>query len=343
MNILSTLPPILSREEMLEILQREEYGFLPPPPEKISFSKTQIRNDNTFGGNGTLWEITITVTLNGRDFSFPVTLMLPQGEGPFPFIVSINFESRVPNYYYPAEEILDNGFAAFNFCSKDVTSDDGDFTNGLAGILYPDGIRKNSTDCGKIALWAWAASRCLDYAETEPHLDMNNTAVCGHSRLGKTALLAGATDTRFRVCHSNCSGCSGAAISRETTGEAIADICRVFPYWFCENYKKYAGNEEKMPFDQHFLLAAVAPRFVSIGSASEDSWAAPENEQLTCFAASPAFEGLGEKGFICDKKAEIGDTFFEGNIGYFLRKGRHYFTRLDWHNLMTFIRMKSKK
>lgn len=343
MSILSSLPPLLSREEMLELLQREEYGFLPPAPEKISFSKKQIRNDNTFGGNGTIWEIIISVTLNDRDFSFPVTLTIPNGEGPFPFFVSINFESRIPNYYFPAEEIIDNGFAAFNFCSKDITSDDGDFTNGLAGIIYPDGKRKNDTDCGKIAMWAWAASRCLDYAQTEPRLDMANAAVCGHSRLGKTALLAGAYDTRFRFCHSNCSGCSGAAIARHTTGETIADICRVFPYWFCENYKKYINNESAMPFDQHYLVASAAPRFVSVGSAAEDSWADPANEQLSCFAASPVFEKLGVKGFVCDKKADIGDSFSEGNINYYLRKGRHYFTREDWNKLMAFIKSKIGK
>lgn len=333
------LPALLSVEEMLEILQREEYGFMPSAPESIRFEKKQLRNDNVFAGNGRLWEITITVTLGGKEFSFPVSLMIPEGEGPFPFFVNLNFEGRVPNYYYPAEEILDNGFAAFNLFYKDVTSDDGDFTNGLAGLLYPDGKRK-PTDCGKILMWAWAASRCLDYAETEPRLDMTKAAVCGHSRLGKTALTAGAFDHRFRFVHSNCSGCGGASVARDNTGETVRDIHRNFPYWFCENYSKYIDNEYAMPFDQHYLIASVFPNFVSVGSASYDDWADPTGEQLSCFAASPIYEKAGMGGFICDKKAEIGDKFFDGNIGYFLRKGAHFFSRGDWQKIMEFIRTK---
>ncbi len=333
------LPPLLSREEMLDILQREEYGYMPEPPEEISFAKTQMRNDNIFGGKGKLWEIEITCTVKGKSFTFPAALMLPEGDGPFPFFVNLNFEKNIPNYYFPAEEILDNGFAAFNLYFKDVTSDNDDFTDGIAPLFCPDG-KRNAADCGKIAIWAWAASRCLDYAEAEPRLDMKRACVCGHSRLGKTALVAGAFDHRFRFVHSNDSGCSGAASARKNTGETVSDICRVFPYWFCENYKKYADNEDSMPFDQHFLLASIAPNFVSVASASEDDWACPENEQLSCFAASPAFEKLGLSGFICDKKGEIGDRFFDGHIGYSLRKGRHFFSREDWNNFIAFINSK---
>ncbi len=331
-----SLPALLSRDEMLEILQREEYGFMPDVPEKIRFTKTQLRNDNVFAGKGKLWEIEIFVTVRGQDFSFPVSCIIPEGEGPFPFFVNINFEKNVPNFYFPAEEILDSGFAAFNLYFNDVTADNGDFTDGLAGIFYPDG-KRNDTDCGKIALWAWAASRVLDFAQTDSRFDMTKAAVCGHSRLGKTALMAGAFDHRFRFVHSNDSGCSGASIARGNTGEKIGDICRNFPYWFCENYKKYINREQEMPFDQHYLLAAVAPNFVSVASASEDDWADPTGEQLACFAASPAFEKMGMKGFVCDKKADIGEKFFEGSIGYSLRKGRHFFSREDWNNFILFI------
>ncbi len=333
------LPSLLPREKMLEILQREEYGYFPGLPEKINFEKKQLRNNNIFAGKGKLWEITVSGTVNQKDFSFPVTFMLPEGDGPFPFFVNINFEKNIPNFYFPAEEILDNGFAAFNLYYGDVTSDDGDFTNGLAGVFYPDGKRQ-ATDCGKIAIWAWAASRVLDYAEKESRLDMTKAAVCGHSRLGKTALAAGAFDHRFRFVHSNCSGCGGASIARDNTGEKVEDICRNFPYWFCENYKKYINNEDNMPFDQHYLLAGIAPNYVSVGSASEDDWADPTGEQLSCFAASPAYEKLGMKGFVCDQKAEIGDKFFDGHIGYFYRQGAHFFSRDDWHSIIEFIKSK---
>lgn len=332
------LPPLLSPEEVKEIIQREEYGYYPGLPESISFEKKQLRNDNVFAGKGKLWEITITVTVNGKDFSFPVSYMVPEGEGPFPFFVNLNFEKNVPDFYYPAEEILDNGFAAFNLYFKDVTSDDGDFTDGLARLFFPDG-KRGPADCGKLIIWAWAASRVLDFASEDSRLDMTKAAVCGHSRLGKTALVAGAFDHRFRYVHSNCSGCGGAAIARGNTGEKVDDICRSFYYWFCENYQKYRSNEENMPFDQHYLLSLIAPNFLSVTSATEDAWACPENELLSCFAASPAFENAGVTGFICDKEVKPGEKFFDGTVGYFLRKGTHFFSREDWNGLMEFIRM----
>ncbi|MBQ2859273.1 MAG: hypothetical protein IJE82_02830, partial [Alphaproteobacteria bacterium] len=132
-----------------------------------------------------------------------------------PFFVHVNFRDLNPDRYMPTEELIDNGFAVLSIYYNDVATDDGDFTKGLAGVLYPDGKRKTDTDCGKIAMWAWAAQRALDYAETIPQkLDMKRSVVCGHSRLGKTALLAGATDERFAFSYSNDSGCSGAAIAR---------------------------------------------------------------------------------------------------------------------------------
>ena len=134
MNSMNTcsLPSLLPREEMLEILQRECYGFMPEAPEKISFEKTQLRNDNDLAGNGKLWEITVNVTVRGKNFSFPASFLIPEGDGPFPFFVNINFEKNIPNFYFPAEELLDNGFAAFNLYFKDVTADNDDFTEGLA-------------------------------------------------------------------------------------------------------------------------------------------------------------------------------------------------------------------
>ena len=103
----------------------------------------------------------------------------------------------------------------------------------------------------------------------------------------------------------------------------------------CENYLRYADHEDAMPFDQHYLLASIAPRRCLVGSASEDNWADPISEQLACLAASPAFS----KGFICpDREAETGEAFLDGDIGYQKRKGLHYFSREDWQQLIWFVR-----
>jgi len=329
------VPVLKSREEMLEILLTEEYGFLPPKPDEISFSIEENFIPNFCAGKANCNKVTINCKIGEKSFSFPCYATIPNDEGKYPFFVHINFRDSVPDRYQPTEEIIDNGFAVLSFCYNDVTKDDTDFTNGLAGILYEDGNR-NPTDAGKLAMWAWAAQRVLDFAETlSDKLDIDHAAVCGHSRLGKTALLAGATDTRFKYVYSNDSGCSGAAITRGKRGEDVEYICNTFPHWFCENYYKYAKNEDKLPFDQHYLIACSAPRFVMVGSAAEDIWADPEMEMLACFGASEAFN----EGFICeDRLPQIDDVFIEGNPGYHLRAGLHYFSRLDWNRFIEFIR-----
>ncbi len=335
------LPKLTTRDEMLGLMLEEVYGYLPEKPSDIRFEVVKNIISNFCAGKATCNKITAVCTVNGKTFSFPFYATLPTDTEKHPFFVHINFGSENPHKNQPTEELVDNGFAVLSFDYNDVTKDNADFKDGLAGVLYPDGVRC-ATDAGKIAMWAWAAHRVMDYAETiSDSLDLDHAIACGHSRLGKTALLAAATDERFAFAYSNNSGCSGAAITRDKRGETVKDICEErFPYWFCENYKKYIDNEDKMPFDQHFLVASIAPRKVLIGSASKDIWADPVAEQLCCFAASPAFE----KGFVCpDREAKVGEEFFEGDIGYHLREGLHYFSREDWNKLIKFVNLHKDK
>ena len=334
------LPALKPRDEMLGILQREVYGFLPPKPDDISFTQEKDIIRRFCAGKANCDRITVNCRVDGREFSFPILATIPNDrtKGKYPLFIHINFRPDNPDRYMPTEEIIDNGFALISLCYADVTSDDGDFTNGLAGILFPDGKRP-ADGAGKIAMWAWAAQRALDYAETLGDIiDLDRVCVCGHSRLGKTALFTAATDPRFAFAYSNGAGCSGAAIQRGKTGETVADIVDRFPFWFCENYYKYANNEDKMPFDQHYLIASIAPRRVFVGSAEEDAWADPLSEFLSCVAASPAFE----KGIVCpDRVPETGDRFPEGDVGWQIRPGVHYFSRLDWQRLIEFIKLHS--
>lgn len=333
------IPEILSREEMLDILQREEYGYLPARPDAISFQVTPNIVSNFCAGKAELSRVQIDCSIKSKSFSFPVYAAVPTKAGKYPFFVHINFRDCVPDRYMPTEELIDNGFAVLSFCYEDVTSDNGDFTNGLAGVLYEDG-KRSPTDPGKIAMWAWAAQRVLDYAQTLEKLDLDCAVVCGHSRLGKTALLAGATDQRFKFAYSNDSGCSGAAITRGKIGETVSAICSVFPFWFCENYKKYMDDSCAMPFDQHYLTACIAPRYVCIGSAVEDTWADPTSEMLNCVAVSSVYDQYHMPGFIYeDREVVPGDAFFAGSVGYHMRSGSHYFSREDWQRLIQFVNM----
>ncbi|OQB15294.1 MAG: hypothetical protein BWY15_00665 [Firmicutes bacterium ADurb.Bin193] len=327
------------RSEIINILCNEEYGFLPPKPEKLSWEV--VEEDNRFcAGKAPLKKVLLKADFKSGSFFFPICVCIPKAQKKYPFFVHINFRDNVPDKYMPSEEICDNGFAVLSFCYKDVTSDDNDFSNGLAGIIYNGKARKDN-DSGKIAMWSWAASRVMDYAQTLTELDLTRATIVGHSRLGKTSLLTGATDERFSCAISNESGCSGAAISRGKQGETIKNICNRFPYWFCDNYKKYIDKEFDMPFDQHFLLAAIAPRKVYVASAEEDLWADPVSEFLSCVAASEVFEKMGLDGLIHnDNLPEAGEVFHKGNIGYHLRAGLHFFSREDWLHFIEFLKQK---
>ena len=337
------LPDFLSREEMLDMILKEEYGYLPQKPDSVSYEETDDYILNFCAGKAVCKKIQINMIIGGKEFSFPIYATIPTKEGTHPFFVCINFRNCIPDRYIPVEEIVDNGYGIISFCYNDVTRDNNDFTDGLAGILYENG-KRNAHDAGKISMWAWAAQRALDYAFTVPSFDTDCAIVCGHSRLGKTALLAAATDERFRFCHSNDSGCSGAAISRGKAGETIEDIVRVFPFWFCESYYKYVRNEYSCPFDQHYLLASIAPRHAYIASAAEDQWADPVHEMLNCVASSSFYEKQNVKGFVCeDRLPKIGDEYHEGRIGYHLRSGLHYFSREDWLIVIKYINRHRKE
>ncbi len=185
----------------------------------------------------------------------------------------------------------------------------------------------------------------MDYFETDKDIDEKHIGVLGHSRAGKTALWCGAQDERFALTISNNSGNTGAALSRNKTlrqqkgknrGERVKDINKGFPHWCCTNYKKFNDNEDELPVDQHELIALMAPRLVYVASATEDTWADPEGEFLSCVHAGPVYQLFGLGGVGAMKMPKPQQPLHTGHIGYHIRIGKHDLVEYDWNCYMDF-------
>ncbi len=347
------LPPLKSREEMMEILQRDEYGYLPKNDFEWSVSNYKRVDGRLAKGEVIYSTVDFTLTNKNGSHTFLINQFLHTDGKKRPTILHI--AGRYPGNFVPEEEIVENDYNLIIFKYTDITSDDGDFTTGIAPLVFPEG-RQNDTDCGKIGLWAFANMRVLDYVLTLDCVDEKNVAIVGQSRLGKTSLFTGMMDERFAFTLSNNAGCSGDTLSRgnsglpdtdgnfavekEFRGETVARITTVFPYWFCKKYLKYAEQNYGTDFDQHFLLASIAPRNVCVTSAELDYWADQKGEQLCCLAASEAWEKLGLIGLQeCDRYLNPDERLLEGNVGYSMTPTTHFLSRHAWNNYMEFMRI----
>lgn len=335
------------REEIMVLLSNFIYGVRPmecPPDQKFSVDKI------TEGYMGfPIVRKDVTVSFNG--FSMEFYIFLPQDKykkkSVCGFLHILNHSSMLKHdpvnhpdcSFLPIVEITRRGYACIVLPTRNVMPDfvyGQGYKRGIVHAVQPDVSLRDHRSWTIISGWAYGASRVLDYLETDCDVDYLHICVAGHSRAGKAALWAAATDTRFAMAISNDSGSTGAAYARGKSGERIKDVNQT--KWFCGNYQKYNDREEMLPCDQHLLLAAIAPRPLYVKSNVEDSWADPEAELKSCRLASPVYELYGLPGFVMeDDVVEINKPYHKGTIAYHRAPGGHDLNADDWSKYLDFV------
>jgi len=361
------------RAEILRLLQDQMYGRMPERPAILRFVPRET--GPAFGGKAVRKQVRIWFAVEDRGPFIDVLLYLPKSDKPAPAFVGLNFngnhtvhadpaiflteswvrektltgrevvnrgnratdESRgANNEAWQAEFLIERGYAlATAYCGDiDPDFDDG-FKNGVHALV-PEAAPRPGNAWGTICAWSWGLSRIMDYLQTETAIDARKVAVMGHSRLGKTALWAGAMDERFALVISNNSGCGGGALSKRAFGETVARITASFPHWFCANFNRYANNEQALPFDQHFLLACVAPRGLYVASAEEDRWADPKGEFLSLLHAASVYAFLDAGTLPVKEMPAVNQPVSGLLLGYHCRSGKHDVLRYDWERYVDF-------
>jgi len=359
------------RPELMRLFTHYMYGALPPQPAKTAFNVVASYPD-FLEGQATLKLVTLSFG-DPQGPQIDLMLVVPRStQARVPVFLAMNFcgnhaltaDGRVPlsrGWLYAScagcadgrateaarggqaqdwdlKQIVARGYALAAFCSSDVDSDRADVSDGIyASLARQRGSEAapKPQDRGTIAGWAWGYHRCVDYLVTDPALDPKRIAVVGHSRNGKTALLAAAFDERIALAIPHQAGCGGTAPSRGKVGESVKQINDRFPHWFNATFKEFNLEPERLPFDQNGLVALMAPRPVLLSNAAEDQWANPAGQFQVLRAAEPAYRLLGAGGLTETAMPEPG-RLLAGKLGFYIRPGKHSMTAGDWKVFLDF-------
>ena len=358
----------LRRPEIHSYFANQVYGVVPA---KLNYRKAEVLDFETaaLGGKAIRKQVKLNFKKGNKSINVYLLIYLPNNKKKSPVFLAYNFEGNHSvntdqailingkkeselsgeelkkfnvsgrggrTSRWAIDKMIDAGYGLVTIDYNNVDPDKNDFSDGIHAIFYKTGqTAPAKNEWGSLSAWAWGMSRIMDFLETEALVDHKKVILFGHSRLGKTALWAGANDRRFSIVISNNSGCGGAALSRRRFGEKVSDINTNYPHWFAKNFHNFNENETALEVDQHMLIALIAPRPVYVASASQDAWADPKGEFLAAKEASPIYRLYGKKGIVMEKLPPV-NTPFHGSVGYHLRKGKHDVTDFDWEQYIKF-------
>ena len=336
------------RKKLTALLERFEYGKMPPKPTHMSEKTIEI--DASFAaGKARLVSFELRLSFDDGESCFlPITAAIPTIGSSHPAFIHIKQSTDMPDRHQPTEELCDAGFAVFTVAEEAIFKKEGHRRCDLEKRLA--GVRRRLDSPGSAAMLAWCAMRLMDAIPAAfPSIDLSRTAVLGHGIYAISALLAGAFDERFAFVISNSSGFGGAASVLYEQGCLYELKCQ-YPRLFCGRYYSLSGREDELPFDQDALLSLIAPRPLFLDNADDVLTHAPLGELASAYRASKTYEDLGKIGLLYEKGGNPCEVFDEnepfylpgGSIVYRKREGTPYLSREDFAEYMNFILTKGR-
>lgn len=306
------------RGELYKSIIPHEFGGMPP---ECSSVKLILRAHNRIpgipGSAFLRYEIRAAFD-NGKDISITLSMWRPPGEGPFPVMLDgdgcwLYFNEDV------IRKTVARGNIAASFDRTETAADNKDaYRDTGLYRLFPD------AGFGVLSAWAWAYHRCIDALTSMQEVQKEAIAVTGHSRGGKTALLAGATDERIAMTNPNDSGIGGSGLNR-LKAEGSETIDSFFGsgniFWFGRDFAAHRYRDAELPYDQHYLHALTAPRLLLVTEAYEDPGANPPGSYAACNAARAVYNMLDAPD----------------RIGWSVREGGHTHAPEDYDALLDFM------
>jgi hypothetical protein len=332
--------------EIRKFYETEIYGRIPAKAPKVTWTVTETDDK---ARDGTAVRRTVVGQIGDKSDGPKMTLTVTtpaKAEKPVPVLLSLTFAfpagrggpPRPAGAFDPVVEVLSRGWGYASVGYTDIQPDAADrWKDGVIGqSLKPDQDKPTSDEWGTISTWAWGVSRCIDFLETDKLVDAKKISLTGASRLGKTALWAGATDPRIAAVFSVVSGEMGAALIRRDWGETLDDMAQNFPWQFAGNLQKWVGKWNDLPVDQHMLIALCAPRPVYVNGGLKDQWSDPKGECLAMIAAGPVYKLLGAKDLGVTEVPELDKPVATGSLAFHYHSGGHQAVPADWKTFLDF-------
>ena len=314
------------RDELFDSICETEYGGMPPRPEVVKVVRlTAPRCD----GGANVYKI--TAGTKERQVSFLLDITVPEGpiDGSIKYPLLLTGDGCYTTCESDTIEYATSiGFGVGRFNRLEMANDDKNA--GRVGGLYD--VYPEHTGFTAISAWAWGYMTVMDALSEIPQIDAENVGITGHSRGGKTVLLAAAADTRIRFVCPNNSGCHGAVSYRlKETGfgfhnktEELSDMLKNLPHWMGEGLRQYEGREDEMPYDMHFFGALIAPRYYLQCEGMQDYWINPKGAWMNFCGVKEAYHYLG-----C-----------EDNAAAWFRPGYHRHKLPDFTEFLNFMKSK---